>query len=268
MLSFQKQPFKISDLSQHPIKNLQSIINILTDQEDNNLADTEEAPDTSQQRKPIKHSFPSGSSKSDKGKGKDIENQSSQKNIPPANRGGGGDDNSSSDEELDQRKTWHPKPRRKIPVSQGNTLQEQNENRKRLVAKWMIKGQAKRGKPITTSKPFAGKVGEDPTSFLKNLIVDAEANGWDDTDLLEVISGFLKDDAREWFIDNCYRIQHWDEATDQRHSFMLKFVARFKTKAQVEVWHQKWDALEYEEDEEISEYTTRFKKIYKRVDPH
>ncbi len=45
-------------------------------------------------------------------------------------------------------------------------------------------------------------------------------------------------------------------------------MARFKTKAQVEVWHQKWDALEYEEDEEISEYTTRFKKIYKRVDPH
>ena len=45
-------------------------------------------------------------------------------------------------------------------------------------------------------------------------------------------------------------------------------MARFKTKAQVEVWHQKWDILEYEEDEEISEYATRFKKIYKRVDPH
>ena len=66
----------------------------------------------------------------------------------------------------------------------------------------MIKGQAKKGKPITTLKSFLGKVGEDPTSFLENLIVDAEANGWDDTDLLEVIGEFLKDDAREWFIDN------------------------------------------------------------------
>jgi len=47
-----------------------------------------------------------------------------------------------------------------------------------------------------------------------------------------------------------------------------KFVARFKTKAQEEVWHQKWDALEYEKDEKISEYATCFKKIYKRVDPH
>jgi len=46
-------------------------------------------------------------------------------------------------------------------------------------------------------KSFSGKVGEDPTSFLKNLVIDAEANGWDETNLLEVIGGFLKDDAWE-----------------------------------------------------------------------
>ena len=66
----------------------------------------------------------------------------------------------------------------------------------------MIKGQAKRGKPITTPKSFSGKVGEDLTSFLENLIIDVEANSWDETDLLKVIGGFLKDDVREWFIDN------------------------------------------------------------------
>ncbi len=116
-------------------------------------------------------------------------------------------------------------------------------------------------------KSFSGKVGEDPTSFLKNLVIDAEANGWDETNLLEVIGGFLKDDAWEWFIDNQHRIQYWDENTDQRHSFVPKFIAQFKTKAQVEVWHHKWDILEYEEEEDISEYATRFKKIYKWVDP-
>ncbi len=66
-----------------------------------------------------------------------------------------------------------------------------------MVVKWMIKGQAKRGKPITTLKSFSGKVGKDPTSFLENLIIDVEANGWDETDLLEIIERFLKDDARE-----------------------------------------------------------------------
>ncbi len=66
----------------------------------------------------------------------------------------------------------------------------------------MIKSQAKRGKPITTPKSFSGKVREDLTSFLENLIINAEANSWDKTNLLEVIRGFLKDDAREWYINN------------------------------------------------------------------
>src|SRR6266498_1298527 len=46
-LTFQKQPFETSNLSQHPIKNLQSTINVLTDQEDNNLGDMEDVPNTS-----------------------------------------------------------------------------------------------------------------------------------------------------------------------------------------------------------------------------
>ena len=76
-------------------------------------------------------------------------------------------------------------------------MQEQADNRERIVAEWMIKGQAKREKPITTPKLFLEKVGEDLTSFLENLIIDAEANSWNETDLLEVIGGFLKDNAQE-----------------------------------------------------------------------
>ena len=104
MLSTLKQPFETSNLSKHLIKNLQITINILTDQEDNEQADTEEVPEPSQQRKPIGHSFLEGSSKSDKGKGKDTGNQSNQRKIPPASRGGEDDDNSNSDEDPDQRR--------------------------------------------------------------------------------------------------------------------------------------------------------------------
>ncbi len=49
---------------------------------------------------------------------------------------------------------------------------------------------------------------------------------------------------------------------------MLKFIIRFKTKAQVEIWHWKWDVLECKEDEDVSEYAIRFKRIYKRIDPY
>ena len=61
----------------------------------------------------------------------------------------------------------------------------------------MIRGQAKREKPIITPKLFLGKVEKDLISFLENLMIDAETNRWDKTDLLEVIGGFLKDDARK-----------------------------------------------------------------------
>ncbi len=58
----------------------------------------------------------------------------------------------------------------------------------------MIKGQSKRGKPITTPKSFSEKVREDPILFLENLIIDVEANSWNKTDLLKVIGRFFKDD--------------------------------------------------------------------------
>ncbi len=61
----------------------------------------------------------------------------------------------------------------------------------------MVREQSKCEKPITTLKSFAGKIEEDLISFLKNLVVDAKANSWDKTDLLEVIGEFLKDGTRE-----------------------------------------------------------------------
>jgi len=32
---------------------------------------------------------------------------------------------------------------------------------------------------------------------LENLVVNAKVNSWDETDLMEIIGGFLKNDARE-----------------------------------------------------------------------
>ncbi len=81
ILSITKQLFEVSDLSKHSIKNLQTTINILTDQEENEEVDTEEVSDTSNQKKPTGHSFSRGSSKPDKGKEKDTEDQSSSRKI-------------------------------------------------------------------------------------------------------------------------------------------------------------------------------------------
>jgi len=62
-------------------------------------------------------------------------------------------------------------------MSTGDNMQEQAKNRERMVAKWMIKDQAKKRNPITIPNSFSGNVGNDPTFFLENLVIDAEANG-------------------------------------------------------------------------------------------
>ncbi len=104
MLSTTKQLFEMSSLSKYLIKNLQTTINMLTDQEENEETDMEEVPDMSNQKKPTEHSFLGGSSKPDKGKERETEDQSSLRKILPASGGGDDGDSSSSEEEPDRRK--------------------------------------------------------------------------------------------------------------------------------------------------------------------
>ncbi len=90
----------MSNLSKHFIKNLQSMINILTDKKDNEEEDIEEIPKTSTQKQPSGRSFPDESNKPNKGKGKNTEDQARRK-ILPASKGGDDDSSSSSEEESD-----------------------------------------------------------------------------------------------------------------------------------------------------------------------
>ncbi len=94
----------MSNLSKHLIKNLQITINVLIDQEENEKADTEKVPKLSKQKKLTGHSFLRGSSKPDKGKGKDIRDQSSLRKILPASGEEDDGDSSNNEEEPDQRK--------------------------------------------------------------------------------------------------------------------------------------------------------------------
>ncbi len=122
-----KLSFKAFNLSKHLIKNLQMIINILTDKEDNEEeGDTEKIPEPSTQKQLSEHSFPGRFSKPNKGKEKDTRDQSSIRRIPPSDRGGDSDDdnNSSEEENLNRKKLWHPKLCQKINIQTEDNAQE------------------------------------------------------------------------------------------------------------------------------------------------
>ena len=68
-----------------------------------------------------------------------------------------------------------------------------------------VKKSSKKSKSITIPKSFFEKIKEDFTSFLKNLIVNAEINSWDEMNFLKIIGGFFKDDIRKWYIKNKHK---------------------------------------------------------------
>ncbi len=82
----------------------------------------EKVSETTQKKKSSGYSFPEGSSKLDKGKGKDTEDQSSLRKISPASGGGDDGNSSSSDEESDKRKLWHLKSYQKIRMLIGDNI--------------------------------------------------------------------------------------------------------------------------------------------------
>jgi len=82
----------------------------LTDKKDNEEEeDTEKVPELSSQKRSADHSFPGGSSKPNKGKGKDIRDQSNSAKSKPSSGGGDEDSSSSDEEDLNPRKSWHSK---------------------------------------------------------------------------------------------------------------------------------------------------------------
>jgi len=60
-----------------------------------------------------------------------------------------------------------------------------------------IKDSSKRSKPIITLKSFSKKMRKNLILFLKNLVINAETNSWDEINFLKIIGKFLKDDARK-----------------------------------------------------------------------
>ncbi len=66
-------------------------------------------------------------------------------------------------------------------------------------------------------------------------MIDTEANGQNEKDLLKVIGGFLKNNAKKQYIETKAWINHQNNVEDIQYSFISKFIARFKTKVQIEV---------------------------------
>ncbi len=53
---------------------------------------------------------------------------------------------------------------------------------------------------IVQPQEFHGKPGEDSKAWFDNFIIDAAVNSWKNDQILDMIAGFFKGVAREWYI--------------------------------------------------------------------
>jgi hypothetical protein len=119
--------------------------------------------------------------------------------------------------------------------------------------------------PVTA---FKGTVEEDPNEWLRNYNNTAKAYGWNDKIKLEAVISYLKGSALDWFEEVQEEIKNWKEAEDvDGNGFEEEFLKKFTTQERKNLWYSQFNNLEQKEDESVSTYTSKFKKLLRKVDP-
>ena len=119
--------------------------------------------------------------------------------------------------------------------------------------------------PIPVSS-FRGKVEEDPNEWLREYNNAAKAYGWNDTIKLESVIVYLKGSALDWFEDHQEEFVCWGEPEDGNDKgFEIEFIKRFTTQERRNLWFSQFNNIEQKEDESVETYTSKFRKLVRKV---
>src|ERR1043166_3637856 len=121
---------------------------------------------------------------------------------------------------------------------------------------------------------FYGKDDEDPLDWLKNFNNATIANDWDSKAKLKIVTGFLKNQALNWYDDERDNVRYWkynieieeiDENAlpEKAHGFEYMFTEKFVTREKINTWYQQLEQIE--QDSNINDYIIKFKKIMKKI---
>ena len=114
--------------------------------------------------------------------------------------------------------------------------------------------------------PFRGKVKKDPNEWLREYNNAAKASGWNITIKLKLVIAYLKGNTLDWFEDHQDEIVIWKEIEeDDQKAFETEFIKKYTTQERRNLWFNQFNNLEQKEDESVETYTSKFKKLKKKV---
>ena len=120
---------------------------------------------------------------------------------------------------------------------------------------------------IIPVKPFFGNDDEDPTDWIRNFEIAAEANNWTNERKLKIVPGYLQGLAAYWFEEEADTITRWNATGYADSSFVPCFKEKFSTEEKQNMWHHQLNELRQGPYEKVDFYAGKFKKLLKKVDP-
>jgi hypothetical protein len=114
-------------------------------------------------------------------------------------------------------------------------------------------------KNFDTITKFGGKVEEDVDLWIRDLVAAFEMAKLESPQALQVVSGFLIDNALEWFLNNRKTIETWDE-------FLKAIRAAYQSPAAKQIASQKLRNRKQALNEPVTNYVTDVLRLCKIVD--
>src|SRR5215208_4885208 len=120
---------------------------------------------------------------------------------------------------------------------------------------------------IILAKPeiFEGKEAEDPEKWIEAFIRIAEANNWSEARWINIVGGFLRGTAANWYSENKRHFSQWN-IDGEENNFTEMFIERFTSPLLKIQWHMQYLTLRQGTDT-IDEFANKFKELKKKVDP-
>jgi hypothetical protein len=110
---------------------------------------------------------------------------------------------------------------------------------------------------------------QDPTEWLNEFNVAAQANGITNARKIQIVRGYLEETAALWFDerkrDNATALTTWEDNQNQAHSFVHQFTIKFRTTTKINQWQDELETLQ--QTGSVDEYTDKFVNLLRKVDP-
>lgn len=132
---------------------------------------------------------------------------------------------------------------------------------------------------IVKIDPFHGREDEDPYEWIESFKQAAQANHWQAPRWLDIVPGYLREAAQDWYLSNKGKLTRWtdgniiinlgvdgeEDEVEYREGFETSFLQHFTPEAKQNQWYHELMTIRQFASEKVEDYSRRFRKLLRKV---